>query len=53
MALLSSWEYSPYDLIEVARRFAAVLQRFEIGHVIGDRYSGEFVVSAFRSAGIR
>jgi hypothetical protein len=30
-----------------------VLQRFELGHVIGDRYSGEFCVSAFRSAAIR
>jgi hypothetical protein len=44
---------APYDPIEVARGFAAVLQRFEIGHVIGDRYSGQFVVSAFRAAGIR
>jgi hypothetical protein len=44
---------APYDPLEVARRFAAVLQRFEIAHVIGDRYSAEWVVSAFRGAGIR
>lgn len=44
---------APYDPIAVARQFAAVLQRFELGHAIGDRYSGEFAVSAFRSAAIR
>jgi hypothetical protein len=44
---------APHDPVEVARRFAAALQRFEIGHLIGDRYSAEWVASAFRAAGIR
>jgi hypothetical protein len=44
---------APYDPIAVARGFAAILQRFELHYVLGDRYSGEFCVSAFRSAGIR
>jgi len=44
---------APFDPEEITRRFAAVLQRFEISHVIGDRYGAEWVVSAFRKAGVR
>ncbi|HEX4387517.1 MAG TPA: hypothetical protein VH109_02715 [Steroidobacteraceae bacterium] len=44
---------APCDPDEITRRFAAVLQRFEIGHVIGDRYGAEWVASAFRRAGVR
>jgi hypothetical protein len=44
---------APFEPEEVARRFSAVLQRFEIRHVIGDRYAAEWVVSAFRNAGTR
>jgi hypothetical protein len=44
---------APFEPEEIARRFSAVLQRFEIHHLIGDRYAAEWVVSAFRRAGMR
>jgi hypothetical protein len=43
----------PFDPEEIARRYAAVLQRFEVHYVTGDRYAAEWVVSAFRRAGLR
>jgi hypothetical protein len=44
---------APFEPEEIARRFAAVLQRFEIHHVMGDRFAAEWVVSAFRRTSIR
>jgi len=43
----------PFDPEEIARRYSAILQRFEIPYVTGDRYAAEWVVSAFRRAGMR
>jgi hypothetical protein len=43
----------PFDPEEIARRYSAVLQRFEVHYVTGDRYAAEWVVSAFRHAGMR
>jgi hypothetical protein len=44
---------APFEPEEVASRFAAVLQRFDIHHLIGDRYGAEWVVSAFRRTSVR
>jgi hypothetical protein len=44
---------APFEPEEIARRFAAVLQRFEIRHLIGDRYGAEWVASAFRRTAMR
>jgi hypothetical protein len=44
---------APFEPEEVARRFAATLQRFEIHHLMGDRYAAEWVAGAFRRTAIR
>jgi hypothetical protein len=43
----------PFEPEEIAQRFAAILQRFEIGHLVGDRYAAEWVAGAFRRTAIR
>jgi hypothetical protein len=44
---------APFEPDEVVRRFAAVMQRFGIRHVTGDRYAAEWVVSAFKKYQVR
>ena len=44
---------APFEPEEIARRFSAALQRFEIHYVTGDRYAAEWVVSAFRRWSLR
>jgi hypothetical protein len=46
-------EQPPFDPDELTRRFAAVLQRFEIRHLVGDRYGMTWVEAAFRRTAIR
>jgi hypothetical protein len=46
-------EKAPHSPHEVVARFAAVLQRFGIRKVVGDRYSAGFVVDAFKHTGVR
>jgi len=43
----------PFEPEETVRRIAATLQRFEIRHLMGDRYAAEWVVSAFRRSAVR
>jgi hypothetical protein len=45
-------EPAPHQPHEIAARFAAVLQRFNLRHVRGDRYGAEWVVGAFKQFGI-
>jgi hypothetical protein len=42
----------PHKPAEVVRQFAAVLQRFGISSVLGDRYAAEWPVNAFSDCGI-
>lgn len=46
-------EKAPHSPHEAIARFAAVMQRFGIRRVVGDRYSAGFVVDAFKHTGIR
>lgn len=43
---------APHEPAEVVKRFAAILQRFGVNAVTGDRYSARWVVDAFRGCGI-
>jgi hypothetical protein len=43
----------PFQADEVTARFAALCQRFEIGHLHGDRYAQEWVAAAFRRSALR
>lgn len=42
----------PFDPKVVTQDYAEILRRYGCGRVIGDRYGAEWVVSAFRDAGI-
>jgi hypothetical protein len=42
----------PFDPHEVVRDFAALVREYRVTQVRGDRYSAEWVVSAFKDAGI-
>jgi hypothetical protein len=42
----------PFSPSAVVDEFAALLQRYRIGKVVGDRYAGEFVAEPFRRHGI-
>jgi hypothetical protein len=42
----------PFDPKAVVAEFALLLKRYGLGRVTGDRYAGEWVVSAFREHGI-
>lgn len=42
----------PFDPKTVTSDYADILRRYGCGRVIGDRYAAEWVVSAFRDAGI-
>jgi Terminase large subunit, ATPase domain len=44
---------APLDPVEVTKRYAALAQEYGLQGVVGDSYSGEWVVSAFRDAGIK
>jgi hypothetical protein len=44
---------APHEPHEVVARFGAVLQRFGIRKVVGDRYGGNWVSNAFKHVGIR
>ena len=46
-------EPAPHEPYEVVAKFAAVLQRFNIRTVIGDRYGAEWVTNAFKHNGLR
>jgi hypothetical protein len=43
---------APFDPQEVVKEYAALLKRYGCRRVIGDRYSGEWVISAYRDRGI-
>jgi hypothetical protein len=43
---------APHEPAEVTKRFAAILQRFGITSVMGDRYAARWVVDTFRGCGI-
>jgi hypothetical protein len=43
----------PFDPFEVVAQFAALLQQFGLSQVTGDRYSAEWVASAFRDCDIK
>jgi hypothetical protein len=43
---------APHEPGEIVKRFAAILQRFNINSVTGDRFSARWVVDAFRNCGI-
>ena len=42
----------PFDPASVAAEFAALVKEYRISKLIGDNYSGEWVLSAFQAAGI-
>jgi hypothetical protein len=42
----------PFNPAEVVNEFAALLKEYQIWEVVGDRYSAEWVASAFREAGV-
>lgn len=42
----------PFDPSQVVAEFAALLKAYRCFSVVGDRYAGEWVVEAFRKAGI-
>jgi hypothetical protein len=44
---------APHEPYEVVAKFCAVLQRFNIRTVKGDRYGAEFVTNAFKHHGLR
>jgi hypothetical protein len=44
---------APHEPHEVVARFGAVLQRFGIRHLTGDRYGAQWVSDAFKHVGIR
>jgi hypothetical protein len=44
---------APHDPHEIVQRFGAVLQRFGIRTVVGDRYAAEWVTNSFRHVAIR
>ena len=50
--LLRAWD-PPFDPQGVVRQIADLLAQYRLMSVTGDRYSGEWVVSAFESAGVR
>jgi hypothetical protein len=43
---------APHEPAEIVKRFAAILQRFGMNTVTGDRFSARWVVDAFRNSGI-
>lgn len=43
---------APHEPAEIVRRFAAILQRFGIHSVTGDKYAARWTVDAFRTCGI-
>ena len=42
----------PFDPSEVTKEFASILKSYGLNSVVGDRYSGEWVASAFADHGI-
>jgi len=42
----------PFDPHEVAKDFAALCREYRVDEIVGDRYSAEWVASAFSDAGI-
>jgi hypothetical protein len=42
----------PFDAEQTVKEFAAVLQRYKVGVVTGDRYAGEWPAQAFRRHGV-
>jgi hypothetical protein len=44
---------APHEPREIAARFCAILQRYGVRHVTGDRYGGEWVRGAYKASGVR
>jgi hypothetical protein len=44
--------HPPFNPLSVCAEFAATLKRYGLSKVVGDRYSAQFVVSAFQEHGI-
>ena len=43
----------PFDPLQVSAEFSTVIRSYGLGEVVGDRYSGDFVVRAFAAANVR
>jgi hypothetical protein len=51
--LVGYWEKrAPFNPHSVTSEFAGILRDYELATVVGDHYSAEWVISAFRSCGI-